>query len=475
MIGWEREPFELINDGHFRVTEPGPLHVPINSFSVGRNEKQQLILTTLAPTDAKSSAPDTPSGTVRLNTDVTELTNGAGARVILSGIQPLTVHTKHLHEKNEHLLTEEARLHRIEFHNAGNESAAYTIDWLDNVPGFYHWPDTIRTNVSTVVSRVVALGDDGITLTSSGGRESFGKHAVKIWVGNTEVFFCALDREGITDRKSPGCLIYRGTPDQEFRKRVRNALSFALGAFLVDLGSVAYTAEWHVRSMRLEDAYSIGRRVYDLPYLHPAPLHPNWQHGVDRAPLQRAVNAILAKYEELDFGNLSWAYWHAMCATPHIAGVHFGAAIEALQRRHIEANPLKIQTRIVPDPSQWTQLSDAVLRAIDELNVAEESMTALRQNMGALNSVSQRSKMEAILREIDITLGPDEALAWRRRNDAAHGNEMEPGGELSLIRDNKLLNVLFHRMLLGITKASDSYFDYATPGFPIKRLNEPSA
>lgn len=273
----------------------------------------------------------------------------------------------------------------------------------------------------------------------------------------------------------PGCIIYVGAPDQEFRKRVRNALSFALGAFLVDLGSVAYTDEWAVQSFRLNSAYSIGRRVFDLQVLHPAPLHMNWQHGIDRVPLNRIVNAIVEKYDEIDFGNLGWAYWHALCATPHIAGVHFGAAIEALQRRYIAANPTKIQTKIIDDRALWSKFSDAVDGVIANSALPEESKAALRQNIGSLNKVHQKAKMDALLRDLGIVLGPEEALAWKRRNDAAHGNEMEAGGELSLIQDNKLLKVVFHRMLLRITNASDLYFDYATPGFPIRRLVEPSS
>jgi len=474
VIGWEREPFELINEGHFRVTDPGPLHAPIHSFSIGRNEKQDLILKTLAPTDARSSAPKAPSGTLRFNTDAAELTNLAGTRLILSGVQTYSVKTFHHHEKNEHGLTEEARIHHIDLFNAESDSPGYIIEWLDNAPDVYHWPDTLKTMVSTTSTRIIAFDEDGITLSSSDSRDSFGKHAVKIVVAGTEAFLCALGREDISDRLSPGCIIYRGTPDDEFRKRVRNALSFALGAFLVDLGSVTYTASWNLHSLHLKSAYSIGRKVYDLPRLHPAPLHPSWQHGVDRAPFHRVVNSIVAKYDDLDFGNLSWAYWHAVCATPHIAGVHFGAAIEALQRQYIRANPTKIQTKIVLGRDAWSKLSDEVLRVIAEASIPEDNKAALRQNVGALNNVAQRAKMEAILQDINIALGPDELLAWRRRNDAAHGNALEPGGELSLIKDNNLLRMIFHRMLLRITNASESYFDYATPGVPIRRLTEPS-
>jgi hypothetical protein len=475
LIGWEREPFELINEGHFQVTKPGPLHAPVHSFSIRRNEKLDIILETRGPADAKSSAPEVPSGTVRLNTDTVELTNIAGIKAVLSGIQPYSFKTSHHYGENRHALTEEARAHRIDAVIDAGKEPAYIIDWVDNVPGSFHWPDTIRTDVSTITTRSIAENNDGITLTSSEGREGFGKHAAKLVVAGATVFFCVLDREEADGRLRPGCIIYVGAPDQEFRKRVRNALSFALGAFLVDLGSVAYTDEWAVQSFRLNSAYSIGRRVFDLQVLHPAPLHMNWQHGIDRVPLNRIVNAIVEKYDEIDFGNLGWAYWHALCATPHIAGVHFGAAIEALQRRYIAANPTKIQTKIIDDRALWSKFSDAVDGVIANSALPEESKAALRQNIGSLNKVHQKAKMDALLRDLGIVLGPEEALAWKRRNDAAHGNEMEAGGELSLIQDNKFLKVLFHRMLLRITNASDFYLDYATPGFPIRRLVEPSS
>ncbi|UGY17926.1 hypothetical protein HAP48_0011120 [Bradyrhizobium septentrionale] len=209
--------------------------------------------------------------------------------------------------------------------------------------------------------------------------------------------------------------------------------------------------------------------------LHPAPLHMNWQHGIDRVRLNRVLNAIVEKYDELDFGNLEWAYWHALCAAPHIVGVHFGAAIDALQRRYIAAGPMKVQTKIIADRPLWKSFSDEIDGVIARSPLPDESKAALRENIGSLNRVHQKAKMEALLREIGIELGPEEALAWKRRNDAAHGNEMEAGGELSLIQDNKLLKVVFHRMLLRIISASDLYFDYATPGFPMRCLADPAA
>jgi hypothetical protein len=81
--------------------------------------------------------------------------------------------------------------------------------------------------------------------------------------------------------------------------------------------------------------------------------------------------------------------------------------------------------------------------------------------------------MEAILKNIRVPLGADESHAWNRRNDAAHGIAIEDSEELDVIRDIKLLKVMFHRMLLRIINGADSYHDYATPGFPIRELADP--
>ncbi len=50
---------------------------------------------------------------------------------------------------------------------------------------------------------------------------------------------------------------------------------------------------------------------------------------------------------------------------------------------------------------------------------------------------------------------------------------MEAGEELDVIRDIKLLKVMFHRMLLRIINGAETYLDYATPGFPIRKLADP--
>jgi hypothetical protein len=63
MAPWEYEfALSSINDGHFRVADPGPLHSPVLDFSIRRDENLKLILETRALPDAKSAAIERPSG-----------------------------------------------------------------------------------------------------------------------------------------------------------------------------------------------------------------------------------------------------------------------------------------------------------------------------------------------------------------------------------------------------------------------------
>ena len=475
MTGWDHEfavPF--INEGHFHVTDPGPLRAPIIDFSLRRDEALDLILETKTAPDAKSTAPEYPSGTVRITTECASLENIGGVKVRLTGVIPYRVRTSTNYRTGQDEHVEEAKIHALEAVVQSGLEARYTIDWLENLPmSPFIWPDFVETKIETATRRKFGLGDEGITLFSTDSRQSSSGAAAKVVVAGTEVYVCALHRRDNDDLVKPGCIIYVGNPDEEFRKKVRTAISSALSVCLVDLGSAIYSKDWEIVSFKSRSAYSIGRKVLDLVVLPPAPMGARGQHEIDRVPFTRLVNAAFHHYEALDFGNLSWAYWHALCATPHIASVHFGAAIEMLLRQYAATKPDQFPQGIIGDRAIWKRFSGQVEEAVAELEIPEEEKNALRENIGGLNRVHQRDTMEAILKNIGIALGADESQAWKRRNDAAHGIAMEDGEELDVIRDIKLLKVMFHRMLLRIINGADTYHDYATPGFPVRKLADP--
>lgn len=402
---------------------------------------------------------------MRINTDKVELTHRYGTKATLSGLN-----TTRLHPDADPVL-ETARIHEltVTLPNAG--PAAYTIEWLENLPSHHMWPDRVRRVTDSKTS--ISFGEDGFTISHSNDGGGSGQAAV-LTIGGHKLYICAPDpvEESVTPRS--GYIVYDGLPDDNTRKKFRTALSFALGVYLVEIGHTIFDKDWQVVAATARTAYSLGNRASDLP-LHPLVwlTDRNFQHDISRTKLTRMVERFFSMYDDLDLGNLSWAYWHARTAPPHIGPAHFGSAIEALQRSYGKLNPGKFRTRILPD-AQWDELLDTITAVVAKASISEEDKAAVSEKIKSnANSAPQRDLLKALTEMIKIEIGPDEDAAWRRRNKSAHGIPIPEGEELEAIRDMKLLMVLFHRMLLGITGAADFYLDYASPGIPMRPLKEP--
>jgi hypothetical protein len=258
-VSWEYEfALSFINEGHFYVTDVGPLRAPIKDFSVRRDDKLTLIIETRCPPDAKSTAPEHPPGTVRLNTESAELENIGAMKAKLHGVTPYRHRTTENYRTGDGELTEEAQIHEISAVVQPDGEARYMIDWVENLPiRPFHWPVSIDTTTEALTTRKIGIGGDGITLFSKEMTKSGSNYAAKITVGGIEIYVCALERKDGSELKKPGCILYVGTPDDEFRKKVRTAVSFALNLYLVELGSAVYDEKWDVVSFKARSAYSI--------------------------------------------------------------------------------------------------------------------------------------------------------------------------------------------------------------------------
>ena len=91
MVDLSEECLDVLNGGHFTIVEPGPLHAPIQSFSIRRDEKLRLILETEVPPDATSAAVDHPPGTVRMNIERVMLRSIGGVDAEFMGVIPFSL------------------------------------------------------------------------------------------------------------------------------------------------------------------------------------------------------------------------------------------------------------------------------------------------------------------------------------------------------------------------------------------------
>jgi hypothetical protein len=474
MFSWQWESFEEIIKSYAPVVnDHGPLAGPIHRFTIRRERDLSLRMETEAPDSANEPQSPYPAGTVRINDDRVTFHSDLGLELEAIGVQA-TRTNRHLEGIATGVTTQRAGIHRLVGKLQGSETPRYAIDWLDNVPSHYLWCDTIESKNSD--SNNVVLG--GVPSNrpkfemksgSSGGGVSWA--AAGLEVGGLQLYLCNLEKIKDTHAKKPGCIVYVGLPDDKFRDRVRRCLSYVLGSYFVYLGVSRFDAEWHTTNFEAISPYSMRGQAVMLPPTPPSPLGgPRGFWDIDARRLSIMVNALYSKYEELSFGVVSWAYWHAVTATPHIAAVHFGAALESLQRAFLASAPVQSSSTVVDDET-WGKIRSALDASLISLELPSKTLETFKDKVRNLNSRSQHSTSKDLMDELGLVLSTREKQAHNARHESAHGKDDEV--DIEWIRDLELLRVLFHRILLAMTQANDEYFDYFTPGTPIRKVKEP--
>lgn len=151
-----------------------------------------------------------------------------------------------------------------------------------------------------------------------------------------------------------------------------------------------FDEEWDLTDFQVVSPYTMRRHVIALPPTPPCPLGPRSFWDIDAVKLSRMVNAIYQKYDDLNFGVVSWAYWHAVAATPHIAAVHFGAALESLQRAYLSSTAGPRSSKIVDDGT-WDKIRTSLESFLDCLRLPSDACEALKNKIRNLNNRSQHS------------------------------------------------------------------------------------
>ncbi len=388
----------------------------------------------------------------------------------VGGVQPRSWTTSFHGDAVMGELREECSVHSVKGTIDPHRGPRYVIDWLANVGDVFLWPNMSDDESEITKTLTFRAGDNEPVLRTVQKNTSGSRNCVKLSVDGCELYLCVAKSERPKRVSKPGFILYIGIPSDDFRDKVRRCLSFSLGGYFVYLGNSSFCDDWSLASFEAVSAYSLGGKAFELPFMPPSPLGTRYEWEIDRNILSHMVNSLYSHYDALGFGRLSRAYWHARCATAHIAAVHFGAAVEALQRRHLRANRGALKTKLL-EGDEWKCMKASMESTISESAVSDDVKTVLKNKLNELNAVPESLRTERLLKLLQLELGEREKKAWTRRNVAAHGSEAEE--DVDLIRDITILRLRFHRMLLSLTKASDFYYDYFSLGRPIRKLAEP--
>jgi len=474
MYGWQWESFEeLIKSYAPVVNDHGPLAGPIHRFTIQRSSDLSVRMETEAPASAVEPPSPHEAGTVRINDDRVTFHSDLGLELDAIGVHAARTN-RHLEGIAPGVTTQRVDIRRLVGKQPHSEAPHYTIDWLENVPSHYLWPDNIKsddTDSSAVVLGGVPPSRPKLEMKGRSSGGGSGWAAAGLEVDGVQLYLCHLDKKREARAKSPGCIVYVGVPTDEFRDRVRRCLSYTLGSYFVYLGLSRFDVEWQLTDFEALSPYSMRGQAMLMPPMPPSPLGgPRGFWDIDPNRLSRMVNALYSKYDALNFGVVSWAYWHAVTATPHIAAVHFGAALESLQRAYFKSSSVSASETVV-DEQTWEKTRLALETSLAPLGLAPKNLEIFKNKIRNLNSRSQHSTSKDLMDQLGLVLSNREKQAHDARHESAHGKDDEV--DVEWIRDLKLLRVLFHRILLAMTEANDEYYDYFTLENPTRRVKEP--
>jgi hypothetical protein len=467
-----KAPRELITDyfnkGLIKSINPGPLRGPVRSVRLKRDKAADLILTTTSDGWPSRELKGDPAGTVRQSTETIEFTLLGGGRGIGRGVIPRG--QRSLTSRNGATVTiEKCSLQSIEIDLERTAQSVFLIEWIDNLSDHFMWPDLTDYKKVTQSTESFGSPESLLTITRSGEAFSGGRSALHLLVAGIELYV-VKDRGKGKRKKRNGRIIYRSNPDQKLRDKIRECLSFVFGLPIVYSGHTEYCAEWIPTRERAVDAFSIDGRMFALHEQPPFPVFSRYDRMLDGPTIAFITNILVKNYDSLKFLELSWSYWHAVCAPTHNAAAQFGAVIELLQKASV--GPItQVVKKGMLDEELWRNLSAKMREALMEIDVQRDIRSILKSRIDNLNQAPPNYVLKRLFEQLGLALGEVEIDAWKHRNMAAHGHL--PKDPLPVILNTKALRVLFHRMLAGATYCSDSYIDYYSLHFPTRALNEP--
>ena len=362
------------------------------------------------------------------------------------------------------------------------------VEWLVNfatdperLPGatfrnFGDFFERIRSTSKVILQfksdrRAMSSANDHFVLTVRVGDNEW-----ILTVGHPESGHCNPDLK-------PGFVEYRSAdgrlPDNETRRNVITALSFALGCHLIAVGWTAFDCQGRPTRAACHRALGLDRNhLISNPSKPPCSLAMGTMPTVDSEVVRELTQAVLDLFQRgLDIDFPLWLTWLASASPLDACAAHYGAAIEALRSRFY-ATTVSGSTTLLPS-ADWRIVREGLEHALDEKLATlcpapkADDLKMLRNNLGGINNKSSGAKYPEFFRLLDLAVDQVEMAALRERNRPAHGTEYDPSQYVALKANVDALHTLFNRIVLKLAGCGRSYFDYSTYGHPVRNLADP--
>ena len=468
-LHWE-DFSSALNSPFNQVIDPGPLLGSIKSFSIRRGKHHSLVLETISDASHRSARPTWPeAGTVRPNDDQVVIEK-LKHRVLLMGVTSHSWSTK-LGADGLGETSEKSEVHRIECAPSDPAQVHQTMEWVANLNDDLLFPQSMKEETTEKFTRT--FSDVGEAFSQHVSIESgSGRRCLPLRVGGVALIIGSCEGPGDESVVRPRFILYEGYPTSEIREKIRDCLSFMLGAPLLYFGASFLSESGGLLGFNAKTVHSARGAMFDVPPLPPAPVSLTHTSLISVPVVTRTINSLFDSYDQLNLLSTFWSYWYAACAPIHMAAVHYGAMIEALQEA-VSSRDGAIRDHRILKGVQLKAFSSEFNRMVEALDATSHQKTQLLAKASILNSSSLKSRSQQFFEEQGLAMGQIETAAWNRRNQAAHGNKI-PREEFSqMIRDVKALKNILDRIILKSSGASEHYFDRYSLGHPLRPVTAP--
>lgn len=460
--------FDLFNEDHLSLADAGPLKFKPKSASVSREKNLALEFLFTSAEWSLDHEPDIPAGTLYKAQDKIIFTSPSGTSYTADGVS----YRRHESSSSARGLQTTYRfaLHSLEMNTPNDEPPAAIIEWIGNLTtGFF---GNARVTIDNAETSNIKIGDGNQSIVVNRSVSAGGTSTIlKIVIGGYTVYLAHLrDRNDDGSRSRDGYIAYQGNPDADTRRKIRDSVSFVLWLPIVLYGHTAYSATGHPISMRSQSTYAYGGRIFDLHDRPPYPINklPS-ENMIDGDLFSKAAEGLYQKYDELNFLSLSWTYWHGACAAYSTAAVYFGGLIEQLQKTARKLNPSEDGGLL--KAKEWENLKSQLLDILGPAQIDPAMKKIIGNKIRGLNQLPNNVALERLFQQLGLGISEAEKTAWKHRNNAAHGNSSVD--HEAMILNNKLLQLIFHRLLGAITGCSNQYVDYYNLHFPVRAISDP--
>ena len=459
----------------YAVLEGEAIGFPATTVKLHRDDSYQLLVTAQGPGRVARSTgvAGTPVETSQL-----VLEYSIGQELVIEGYYSATGTTTHNFQDGEStILQGSAHAVIVRF---SDRPVNRIVLWLCNLPDDILWPDkTERTRTESHTRERT-----GQALSESPHRnESFGRDHAQltlnlptlsaVWVGY-------IDSTGVpaaTEVVSPGFVEFiagsEGLPSTELQHTVLCALGHLFGGGLGVLGRTELDGDASVVRATLENPYAAGNGQGQKPYL----LDERSSNSLDSRRVEAFLRSYIDHQESFNLNRVVWLLHHSAAATVDMASSYAGVAFEVLRSRFFKQPENRSESNLL-DSDHWGALCEKLESTIlDELTADTEShireaYELVSSGLSGLNYVSNQALNLRLLDSLRLNFGKVEENALQSRNRSAHGAPIRPGEERIWVVRAAALQTLTCRVILALLGLNWNYRDYASVGFPLRRLRD---